>query len=363
MKVGILSMQRVVNYGSFLQAYALKKTIESLGHQCEFIDIEQGKIFPELKRTPIFLLKKFFDRFLKHDFITRILYAKKLQSRFQNEFFVILGINIHTIKHFDTVVIGSDEVFNFAQHSSWGYTSQLYGRVKNADKIISYAASFGHTTWDDVCHYGVGDDIANSLRHLSAISVRDENSSDIIERLIHVISPRHVDPVLMFDFAPYIVHCEEKDYLIVYAYPNRIKDREEIASITSFAKKHNKKIISIGSYFSWADKTVIPNPFEVLGYICHADFIITDTFHGSVMSLKFNRQFATLIRSSNKQKIESLLSQFNLIDRAVSNLEQLETILLKPVQYAKINALLDNEVARSIDYLHTNIKGSYVSDE
>ena len=87
-----------------------------------------------------------------------------------------------------------------------------------------------------------------------------------------------------------------------------------------------------------------------------ADFVITDTFHGSVMSLKFNRQFATLIRPSNRQKIESLLSQFNLIDRIVSDPQQLETTLLQQIQYVKKNALLDNEATRSFGWLQANIK-------
>ena len=58
MKVGILSMQKVKNYGSFLQGFALKTTIEKLGHQCEFIDIEQGRIFPELRRNFLFLINR-----------------------------------------------------------------------------------------------------------------------------------------------------------------------------------------------------------------------------------------------------------------------------------------------------------------
>ncbi|MCS3212319.1 hypothetical protein NXX89_12945 [Bacteroides thetaiotaomicron] len=83
MKVGILSMQRVMNYGSFLQGYALKKIIENLGHQCEFIDIEQGRIFPELKRSYSFILKKVIDRFCKWDALTRLMYMYKFQRRFK----------------------------------------------------------------------------------------------------------------------------------------------------------------------------------------------------------------------------------------------------------------------------------------
>ena len=176
MKVGILSMQKVMNYGSFLQGFALKKTIEELGHQCEFIDIEQGRVFPELKRSYTFLLKKAVERYMKWDVLTRLRYTCIFQKRFNTEFFNLLGVNTHTITHFDAVVIGSDEVFNFAQRVPWGYTPQLYGKVSNANKVISYAGSFGHTTMQDIEHYGVKDEIKNALFSMAAISVRDKNS-------------------------------------------------------------------------------------------------------------------------------------------------------------------------------------------
>ena len=105
MKVGILSMQKVMNYGSFLQSFALKKTIEEFGHQCEFIDIEQGRIFPELKRTLLFLTRKVLERYCKWDVLRRIRYTYIFQQRFLHEFFEMLGTNIHTINFFDVVVI------------------------------------------------------------------------------------------------------------------------------------------------------------------------------------------------------------------------------------------------------------------
>ena len=354
-KVGILSMQKVMNYGSFLQAFALKTTIEQLGHKCEFIDIEQGKIFPELKRSMSFLINKAIERYFKYDVLTRIRYTKLFQYRFTQEFFGLLGTDVHTISHFDTVVIGSDEVFNFAQRVPWGYTTQLYGNIKNADRVISYAGSFGHTSMEDIQRFGVTDEISNALKSMDAVSVRDDNSYDIIKALIGIKPAKHIDPVLMFDYDKYAVPCSERDYIVIYTYPNRIKEKREIDAIRSFAHKHNKKIISIGFYFPWADKTVIPTPFEVLGYIKCADYIITDTFHGTVMSIKMNRPFATLIRSSNKQKLTSLLSQFNIADRSVGCMSQLEATLLRHIDYEKVNAMLAQEKNKSIKYLEDNI--------
>lgn len=215
MKVGILSMQKVMNYGSFLQGFALKKTIEELGHQCEFIDIEQGRIFSELKRSYTFLLKKAVERYMKWDVLTRLRYTRIFRKRFNTEFFDLLGVNTHTITHFDAVVIGSDEVFNFAQRVPWGYTPQLYGKVSNANKVISYAGSFGHTTMQDIGHYGVKDEIKDALLSMAAISVRDKNSYEIVQKLTGKTPLVHVDPVLMFDYLPYVQLPDLKDYIVV----------------------------------------------------------------------------------------------------------------------------------------------------
>ena len=348
-------MQRVMNYGSFLQGFALKKTIEELGNKCEFVDIEQGKIFPELRRTPSFLLQKAWERYGKWDFLKRIRYTRMFQQRFRNEFFETLSVNEHRLSHFDTVVIGSDEVFNFAQRVPWGYTTQLYGRVSNADKVISYAASFGHTTMADIEHYGVKEEMAAALKSMQAISVRDDNSFALVKELTDKEPLRHVDPVLMFDYAPYVKPVNKNNYIIVYTYPNRIKDKKETEAIRAFARKHGKKLVSIGFYFPWCDETVIPDPFEVLGYIRQADYVVTDTFHGSVMSLKFNRPFAAIVRSSNRQKMTSLLSQFRLDNRIVGNMEKLEDKLLMSSDYDFVNMELQKERIRSLDYLKANL--------
>lgn len=351
MKVGILSMQKVMNYGSFLQAFALKKTIEWLGHDCEFIDIEQGTVFPELKRTYGFILKKAIERYLKWNILPRMRYTHCFQRRFKTVFFDLLGVDTHTFKHFDLVVIGSDEVFNFAQRVPWGYTPQLYGRVTNADKVISYAASFGHTTMKDIEHYGVKQEISDALCSMKMISVRDKNSYEIIEKLTGRTPLIHVDPVLIFDYEPFIKLPELHDYVVVYTYPNRIKSKDEIEAIRTFARKHSKKLLSVGFYFPWCDETIVPDPFEVLGYIKNADYVVTDTFHGSVMSLKFNRPFVSLVRNTNKEKMTSLLSQFGLGNRILNSVDHLEQTMVQAIDYDSVNDILEVEKKHSLEYL------------
>lgn len=359
MKIGILSMQHVRNYGSFLQAYALKTTLESFGHQCEFVDIEQGAPLPGLERNLEYLvgmaIKRYFNWSTVKTLLPRRKYTKIYQKRFDNEFLPELGIYKHTFEKYDLVVIGSDEVFNFNQHTSYGFTPQLYGDVRNAKKVISYAGSFGTTTIDVIDKFGVRDRLVAAMSKLTAISVRDTNSLSVVKDLLHKDPSFNIDPVLMFDYHKYAKDPKEKDYIVVYSYPNRIKGKDEINAIRSFAKIKGKKLISICFYFPWCDETVIPHPFEVLGYMKNADYIITDTFHGCVMSIKFNKKFAALVRESNMQKMNSLLDQFGLSERACHDITQIGAIVDRDIDYNPVNDLLKKEHIKSIDYLKSNL--------
>lgn len=355
MKIGILSMQHVRNYGSFLQAYALKTTIESFGHQCEFVDIVPGPQLPGLERNMKYLVRMAIKRYFNWNAIVsslgRMKYQKLYYERFDKEFLPELGVHKHTFNEYDLVVIGSDEVFNFNQHGSYGFTTQLYGNVKNAKKVVSYAGSFGTTTIEVIDKFGVREILANTMGKMSAISVRDDNSFKVVKILLDKEPSYNVDPVLMFDYEKYAKEPKEKDYIIVYSYPNRIKGKEEIEAVKRFAKEKGKKLISICFYFPWCDETVIPHPFEVLGYMKNADYIITDTFHGCVMSMKFNKQFVALVRDSNKQKMSSLLDQFGLGGRMCEEFGDLKDRMEKVINYAPVNEKITKETEKSKLYL------------
>ena len=186
---------------------------------------------------------------------------------------------------------------------------------------------------------------------MNAISVRDSNSFQIIKKLTGKSPSINIDPVLLFDFDGFVNRNFQKDYILIYSYPDRIKSKSEISAIKEFAKKYNKRLVSIGFYFSWCDETVTPTPFEVLAYFKNADFVVTDTFHGVVMSLKYNRQFAAIVRSSNTQKMNSLLSDFRLQDRIVDDMSLLENKLLLHSDYNFVNKKIKEERERSFEYL------------
>ena len=88
-----------------------------------------------------------------------------------------------------------------------------------------------------------------------------------------------------------------------------------------------------------------------MGYIKNADFILTDTFHGTVFSIKYNINFATIIRESNKQKLTDLLERFELQERSLKDLREINNYYLKVTDFQKANQIIREEKEKTNAYL------------
>lgn len=352
-KIGIMSMQRINNYGSFMQAYALKKIIESLGNEVEFVDYKY-------ERTLIFNKKQLKSKIVNNINIVQFLKKrgtiKKFANIYENEFLPLLNVKDRNYnKKVDALVIGSDEVFNCLQPYPVGYSRNLFGYEYDTSSIISYAACFGHTSFEELNKYNIAEEIAGLLLRFKSISVRDKNSQEIVLKLINKKSEIHLDPVLIYDFKDRKkINVELDNYIIVYAYPGRLSKKEE-KYIKNFAKKYGKKILSLGSYQSIADYIKIVNPLEIFSYFEKADFIITDTFHGSIFAIKTKANFCTIIRDSNNNKLSDLLDKLSLESRIVKKLEDIELLYGIKTDFSKTDKILEYEKKKAINYLKNNL--------
>lgn len=357
MKIGILSMQQITNYGSFLQAYGLKSILENFGHDIEFINIIPGEQLPQYKICKLYKVKLMLKRLkVKHP-LKQLKYTLKLHRRFDNEFKLELGVYPdRNDAHFDVVVIGSDEVFNVAQTTWFGFSPQLFGEGLNADKVISYAGCFGATTIEKLKELDIDRKVGELMSRMDAISVRDKNSFDIVTSLTSIKPNLNVDPVIAYGFDNEVRLPDIKDeYLLVYTYPGRMNNPREVKVITDFAQRNNLKIVAVANYFDWVDEVVTPHPFEVLGYFRRASYIVTDTFHGAVMSLKYNKQFAVIVRGMNSNKLSFLLKQFGLSSRIAIETNDIVNILDEKIDYSQVNKIIDQETENTMNYLKSNL--------
>ena len=357
MKVGVMSMQRIKNYGSFLQAYGLKMTIENLGHEVVFVDYKIEKpIVPSNNDQGVIYRSA---REVYH-MIKRVAYKKTLSGLFDMKYFAMLGLserrNYRT--RVDVLVICSDEAFNCLQtNPNVGYSKELFGKDNNADKVISYAASCGYTTLKGLKNYGINYEVGELLRAFSSISVRDINSFKVVKELTGIPPVINVDPIIISNFDKLIPpQSGLNNYILIYAYGDRINSEVEIKAIKRYAEKYNKKLVSVGTHQKWTDIKLEADPFELLAYVKGADYIITDTFHGSIYAIKYNRPFATIIRESNKQKLRDLLQRFSVEDREVRDMDKLEEILQRPINFERVNRIISVETEKSIRYLKENIR-------
>ena len=366
-KIGILSMHRVVNYGSFLQAYALKKIIENCGEcQISFVDIRNGKSLYPIDNSKFGKVSRVFKYLIKGKLplIIQIKKFKKiLKNQFEKDFYPLLGNIVPPDScSFDAVVIGSDEVFHCCQQTSWGFTTQLYGDIPNSKKIISYAASFGATQIENILAFNLSDEISLSLRKLDAISVRDDNSRSIVNQLINVSPDKHLDPVLVYGYKKemdeYPDFNSEENFLLVYSYNGRISDKKEINCIKDFARKKSLKIYTIFCDYKWADKLILPKtPCEMLKVFQKSKYVVSDTFHGTIFSIITHNKFCTLMRQSSVNKITSMLDSLNLSTHIVNDFNMFDEILEQEIDYENVEKLLEYERIKTENYLKNNLFG------
>ena len=186
-KVGILSMQRIKNYGSFLQAYALKTLVEDLGHEVQFVDYHVEKPVIEMgNNTKNSSFSKIVQK-MEGDapFVQKMQYMIH-KKNFGKKYYKLLGLteDLNYNPKLDTLIIGSDEVFNCIQsNTNVGFSMELFGKNNNAKNLISYAASFGNTTVDKLKKYNKFDEVKNLIVKFNSISVRDTNSGKIINEM------------------------------------------------------------------------------------------------------------------------------------------------------------------------------------
>lgn len=371
-KICILSMQRINNYGSVLQSYSLKKILGQLGADVHFIDIEKRskddnlvsnnrlEFKNESSGTNLLSKLKKIDKFFFYRLNQKKLFKQQIDlfdDFRENELNIKLEDNY---LDYDLCVIGSDEVFNCMSNSSWGFTTQLFGNVSQSKKVITYAASCGATTIEDL-NDSVKNAIKSAFDNISGFSARDNNTKMFITQLSDLEVNMNLDPVWVGNFEDEIQNAKvipnlPLNYCIIYSYPNRISSKRDIKNILDFCKKNKLEPIAIGGYQAWVKKSIICNPFEMLKIFKNAAFIITDTFHGTIFSQKFNGKYAVLIRDSNRNKLTDLVERINAKEHVIENFSELDKTFNVPHDSDLVSKQIENDYKDTINYLKKHIQ-------
>lgn len=365
-RVGIMSMQRIRNYGSFLQAYGLRRLLESLGCEVRFVDYRPGRCLVEPERPsrlprPAAKLAEVLEG--PGPLMAKLAYANYKRC-YDSRTWPLLGLPDepdYRTDGLDMLVIGSDEVFNCVQaNPNVGYSPDLFGATSKARRTVAYAASCGNTTVEKLRAQDVDGEVAGWLQNLDAVSARDENTASVVRELAGVDPVRNLDPVLAWDFfgEEDIPETPVKDrYMIAYAYSGRLTE-EECAALRAYADDRGLKVVNVGGVQGCCDEFLDLGPFEVLAAFRGAECVLTDTFHGTILSVIAECPFATIVRTAgygNAEKLTDLLSRLGVEDRAACSSADFSGLLDAAPDWVPVRARIDEGRASARTYLSKEV--------
>lgn len=349
MKICIVSVYNSENCGSFLQAYALQKTLTNLGYDVSFFK----RPTKGTSHSFTYFLKRILGAISRFEFEDIKLIAQshfgysKLIKQFE-----ITKKSKHLNSKIDFFVIGSDTIWNF-NDKYFKHKAKLYiGQYFEKNKFITYSASSGNTTSDDINRYNID---FSPLKNAKAIGVRDENTKQLVAELLGVSAPIVADPTLLLKKEDY--YCFKKQiinrpYILLYHFGDIEKRIQE--EIIKIAKDKNLAIVNIGRYADWCDLNVTTLPQEFVSYFADAEYIITNTFHGTVFSTIFQKNFA--VTTDKKKKIVDYLNRTGLCKRMLTNPNQIIELYEQNIDYYEVMRKLDEFRLVSIEYLQKNLQ-------
>jgi hypothetical protein len=300
LKIGVLTFHRCINYGSYWQARCLVEGLRAQGHDAELLDHDS----PEVRHAE---WRCAFRPLLPDPTILSDLPRYKRKARAFLEAFDRLPQSPRFALDrpeeagaYDAVLIGSDEVWNF-RHPWYGFKRIFFGDGLRTKRLISYAASFGNHDADE----GIEPAWTERLGRFDSISVRDENSRQLVRQSLDREPTLVLDPCLQFPPPDTGPHKKQTPYVALYGhgFPAWFG-----AAIRGWADERGLRIISIGYRTDWAhEQRIDAGPEEFSAFMAGAEAVATNFFHGCVFALHHRRPFVCAPSAYRHNKVRDLV--------------------------------------------------------
>ncbi len=373
MNIAVLTTALSVNYGAALQAYALVECLKQMGHSAFNINyndpnrIVQSMSFSQ--RITHFVWRTIVKLFTLNKKERNFIY-------FQNNYLSLTEKRLKSSKQlkeqlgkFDLYIAGSDQIWN---PSFFIYDLSYYFDFLQKDiRRISYACSFGKAAFGSEKYKNKCISLLNRFQH---ISVREKSGVRIIKELCGKEAYWVLDPTLLLDENDWmkLTNIKEKseEIILCYTMPG---DKKVTDSIELIAKQLFKAtglpIIRLGNkendILKYGRKScdITAGPIEFVRYFLKAEYVITNSFHGTAFSINFGKKLIIPINDSietNNALHERLLSILKLLggESAIiktSEIKEITDFSKHMIQYQETLKKLKEERKKSIEYLRMAI--------
>ena len=315
MKIGILTHQLHSNYGGILQNYALQIALIRMGYDVKTIDYTNSlsfyvKLLSIIKRIFLYLFRNSslpirgwtYD---KEDEVisqhTRKFVIENIETTMRVPLSRIGQLN----KDFDAVIVGSDQVWRY-QYLSRYINEFFFSSFSNVPIKIAYAASFGTDIWEIPTN--VTNRCKRLIKEFKGVSVREKSGVKLCREFLDIDSVHVLDPTMLLTKIDYVSLVEKKNTpchngnLMTYILDKSIEKERIIKwisnklSLTAIKVLPDKTFSEVGK--KGLEQCIVPPVEQWIRGFMDAEYVVTDSFHGTVFSIMFNKPFLVIDRKS-----------------------------------------------------------------
>lgn len=350
MKIGVLTFHIDLNPGATLQCYATCRALKELGHEVYVIDMEHyngnplslSNIISRIvnsgnMRRQMHFIKRYFPPFTRH--------YKNIEELRANP------------PQMDAYCIGSDQVWNpeIAGHNHMAYFLD-FGDEKI--KRFSYASSIGLSEWP-IKNESENNRIKSLFCHYTGLAVREATAARIIMEKFGLKPQIVCDPVLLHkDYKEINPNSEESNEIACYLFRRPQELLDVLLNIASEMGRPIRMVTSMKPIKGFVHTTNKDVP-SWLGYMTNSFFNVTDSFHGTVVSLLYHRPFAVVYKDDGRSsRISDLLKTAGLADRLFFKVDNFREskIWEKSIDWNDVDTRLESYRAKSWEYLRNTLK-------
>lgn len=380
-KTGILTYHYSNNFGGVLQSYALYKFLESKGIDVEIInyipkDYNGDKILYSTGLRKIIKEPRKYNELFK--ILKRILIKLKYNVKIIEKFDAFRKTNMHLsnkvdedtissiLQDYQKIIVGSDQIWHPGQRNRIEYFLGYSKKYYNGEKI-AYAADSTTSEINQETTLKLKDE----LRDFNAISVRNQHSREFVKKLIGDEPKIVVDPTLLWEFdvneSNNIKNATiNKPYILVYALGKEI-DGTNKKVIERIKEKYGElKVYSVSiptmkfNFDDYADQVFYDlGPLEWIELIRNAAFVFTDSYHGTLFSIKYHKPFlAYYTEELRATRFIDMADRYGInrfIINSIKQIDEKQSLNFVP-DFEKIDSMIEPQKKESIEYLNSVFK-------
>jgi len=362
-KIGIVTCGLEPNYGACLQAFSTLVVVRNLGFDAELMNYSffAEKSYLPLKQPSIksFIAALLFYQKRKKQWVAFDSFRKERMNYSQGRLYSIEDFK-KQLDNYSLFIVGSDQVWNPYLGIDTNITLLSFFESRPGLRKISYASSFGVSMLPEE----LKDKYKRALLDFDSISTRETTGQNIVKDLIGKECDVVVDPVVLQTAEEWGKYEDDsrtptRPYILIY---DMNHNKEMVKCASYLGGRYNIDVLvlsSINLYGKSFKNLCGVSPSQFLSLIRNSKFVVTDSFHGTVFSLIYNKEFFAFYDNNSDKlvsRLSNILSMVKLEDRLLTTFE--ESTLYHPIEYGKVNQILEELKRKSLSYLETAVSNA-----